>query len=112
MIILYSTVRNDSVCGEFLEPRTEETSRVCALVLEGCLMVTINYIQTKALITPYNSQPLVGIFGLLGNGLSISVLSSKEMNNSFHKLLLSLAVFDSVFIIFVIFEYTFVRGEE
>ena len=54
---------------------------------------------------------MVGIFGLLGNFFSISVLSSKDMNNSFHKLLLSLTIFDSVFITFVTFEYTFVRGE-
>ena len=54
---------------------------------------------------------MVGLFGLLGNMLSISVLSSKDMNNSFYKLLLSLSVFDSVFITFVTLEYSFVRGE-
>ena len=50
------------------------------------------------------------MFGLLGNILTFSVLSSKEMNNSFNKLIQALAVFDSIFIIFVSFEYTFVRG--
>ena len=63
------------------------------------------------LVKCVNLQPMVGIFGLLGNCLSITVLSTKEMNNSFNKLLLSLSVFDSVFIIFVTFEYTFVRGK-
>ena len=55
-------------------------------------------------------QPIIGMFGLLGNVLTFSVLSSKEMNNSFNKLIQALAVFDSIFIIFVSFEYTFVRG--
>ena len=50
------------------------------------------------------------MFGLLGNILTFSVLSSKEMNNSFNKLIQALAVFDSIFIIFVTFEYTLVRG--
>ena len=54
---------------------------------------------------------MVGVFGLLGNCLSITILSTKEMNNPFNKLLLSLSVFDSVFIIFVTFEYAFVKGK-
>ena len=33
------------------------------------------------------------------------------MNNSFNKLLIALAFFDSIFIIFVILDYTFVRGK-
>mgnify|MGYP001229381941 CR=1 FL=1 len=56
-------------------------------------------------------QPVIGLFGLLGNILTISVLSTKEMASSFNNLIIALSVFDSIFIIFVTFEYTFVRGE-
>ena len=55
-------------------------------------------------------MPLVGVVGLCGNLLSVGVLSAKEMNNSFNKLLIALAFFDTTFIIFVLFDYTVVRG--
>ena len=55
-------------------------------------------------------MPLVGVVGLCGNLLSVAVLSAKEMNNSFNKLLIALAFFDTTFIIFVLFDYTVVRG--
>ena len=35
---------------------------------------------------------------------------AREMSNSFNKLLIALAFFDSTFIIFVLFDYTVVRG--
>ena len=56
-------------------------------------------------------MPLVGLVGLVGNVLSVVVLSARDMNNSFNKLLIALAVFDSTFIVFVVFDYTVVRGE-
>ena len=55
-------------------------------------------------------MPLVGVVGLCGNLLSVAVLSAKEMHNSFNKLLIALAFFDTTFIIFVLFDYTVVRG--
>ena len=55
-------------------------------------------------------QPILGLFGLVGNLLSILVLSAHQMKNSFNKLLIALAIFDSVFIIFVVLDYTFIRG--
>ena len=54
---------------------------------------------------------MIGLFGLLGNILTISVLLTKEMASSFNNLIIALSVFDSIFIIFVTFEYTFVRGD-
>jgi hypothetical protein len=47
----------------------------------------------------------------VGNILSIIILSSKEMKNPFNRLLVALAVFDSVFISFMLLDYTFVRGK-
>ena len=55
-------------------------------------------------------MPIVGAIGLAGNLLSVAILSGKEMSNSFNKLLIALAFFDSTFIIFVLFDYTVVRG--
>ena len=55
-------------------------------------------------------QPVVGVFGLLGNLLTVLVLATQEMNTSFNKLITALSIFDSIFIVFVNFEYTFVRG--
>ena len=57
-----------------------------------------------------NFQPTLGLLGLVGNVLSILVLSSKEMNNFFNRLLIALTIFDSIFILFVILDYSFVRG--
>ena len=55
-------------------------------------------------------QPIMGTFGLFGNLLSILVLSAHQMKNSFNRLLIALAIFDSIFIIFVVLDYTFIRG--
>ena len=52
----------------------------------------------------------MGTFGLFGNLLSILVLSAHQMKNSFNRLLIALAIFDSIFIIFVVLDYTFIRG--
>ncbi len=41
---------------------------------------------------------IVGVCGLLGNGATIAVLSRPAFKETFHKLLVSLAVFDSLFI--------------
>ena len=41
---------------------------------------------------------VVGVCGLLGNGATIAVLSRPAFKETFHKLLLSLSVFDSLFI--------------
>ena len=61
-------------------------------------------------VTACMCQPVVGVFGLVGNLLTILVLSTQEMNTSFNKLITALSIFDSIFIVFVNFEYTFVRG--
>merc|ERR1711892_1282838 len=53
--------------------------------------------------------PILGLVGLIGNLLSILVLSAHEMTNSFNRLLIALAIFDSIFIIFVVLDYSFVR---
>ena len=58
----------------------------------------------------FSFQPTIGLFGLLGNSISIFVLTRKVIKNAFNKLLVSLAVFDNIFIIFMMFDYTCVRG--
>jgi len=51
----------------------------------------------------------IGLFGFLGNTLTIFILSRKEMKNSFNRLLVALAVFDNIFICFLLLDYCFVR---
>ncbi len=41
---------------------------------------------------------IVGICGLMGNGASIAVLSRPSFKETFHKLLVCLSIFDSLFI--------------
>ena len=41
---------------------------------------------------------IVGVFGLMGNGATIAVLSRPMFKGTFHKLLICLACFDSLFI--------------
>ena len=57
-------------------------------------------------------QVLVAIVGLMGNIMSVLVLSLEEMKNCFNSLLIILAMFDTVFIILVTFDYSFARGLE
>ena len=54
----------------------------------------------------------IGIIGLFGNSVSIFILSCKEMKNPFNRLLVLLSGFDSIFICFVILDYTLVRGNQ
>ena len=55
-------------------------------------------------------MPIVGAVGLAGNLLSVAVLSGKEMSNSFNKLLITLTIFDTTFIVFMVIDYTGFRG--
>ena len=55
-------------------------------------------------------KTLVGVPGILGNIISIVVLTSKDMKNSFNLLLSCLAVIDIIFNILAISDYAFVRG--
>ena len=53
---------------------------------------------------------ILGLFGLFGNTLSISVLRGREMrNNTFNLLLVVLATIDSFLIVFAIFDYSLIR---
>ena len=53
------------------------------------------------------------MFGILGNSLSITILSGSNMRNStFNILLIVLILFDNTFIIFAMLDYACVRGEE
>ena len=50
-----------------------------------------------------------GIIGLIGNTLSIVILSKPDMYNSFNNLLITLSTMDSVFIVLAIFDYSVSR---
>ena len=52
---------------------------------------------------------VAGVFGLLGNGLSIMILSKPDMRNSFNQLLIALSTMDSIFIILGIADYSMMR---
>ena len=70
-------------------------------------------------------MPIVGFVGLVGNLLSVAVLSGQvrlfyfsqkiffwqEMTNSFNNLLITLTIFDTTFIAFMLFDYTIIRGK-
>ena len=49
---------------------------------------------------------------MIGNTLSIIILTREEMRNPFNRLALALACFDNLFIVLVIFDYTFARGRD
>ena len=53
----------------------------------------------------------IGIFGLVGNTLATCILSRMKMKNPFNRLLVALAVYDNFFIIFMLLDYSFVRGK-
>ena len=55
-------------------------------------------------------QVITATIGLVGNLASIFLLSMEEMKNCFNYLLISLAMFDMVFILLVTMDYSFVRG--
>ena len=55
-------------------------------------------------------QVVVALVGLMGNMMSVLVLSRDKMKNSFNCLLIILAMFDTVFIILVALDYSFARG--
>jgi len=52
----------------------------------------------------FPAQLLICIVGLLANSLSIVVLSSRQMNSVFYRLLICLATFDFVFLFFALLE--------
>ena len=56
------------------------------------------------------AQVVVAMVGLIGNMMSVLVLSMEEMKNCFNSLLIILAMFDIVFIVLVTFDYSFARG--
>ena len=56
-------------------------------------------------------QVLVGIFGLLGNSISIIILTGPNMRNSFNLLLVVLICCDNTFILFAVLDYACVRGQ-
>ncbi len=52
----------------------------------------------------------VGVFGLVGNFLAISVLVTKDIINAFNGLLVLLALVDSCLIAFAIFDHCIIRA--
>ena len=55
-------------------------------------------------------QVVVALVGLMGNMMSVMILSRDKMKNSFNCLLIIIAMFDTVFIILVALDYSFARG--
>ena len=54
-------------------------------------------------------QVSVSIFGFFGNTFSIFILSSEDMKNSFNHLLIVLACFDNIFLVFCLLDYSMAR---
>ena len=61
------------------------------------------------IIVAYYYTYFTGIIGLIGNTLSIVILSKPDMYNSFNNLLITLSTMDSVFIVLAIFDYSVSR---
>jgi len=94
------TVRQNSSldCGVDMMSDSQEaedymsTWGTCSFWMEGVLLTSI------------------GIVGLIGNILSIIVLSKPDMYNSFNNLLIALSTLDSIFIILAIIDYAIFRA--
>ena len=86
----------------------DQTVASCGFWLEGVLLVSWNTFSYFLLVLLL--QPSVGLCGLAFNTISALVLNSPLMKNSFNKLLLSLLVFDSVFIFFIVLDFAAIRG--
>ena len=72
----------------------------------------MSYLPLKSLKDILSHQTIVGMFGILGNSLSIRILSEKNMRNStFNILLIVLIIFDNTFILFAMLDYACVRGK-
>ena len=56
-------------------------------------------------------QTSVGIVGIIGNVITMMILSCGEMRNSFNDLLTFLSLFDIMFITITIMDYSLIRGE-
>jgi hypothetical protein len=56
-------------------------------------------------------QTCLGLVGLLGNLLTVYVLSRHSMRNSFNHLLIVLSCLDTIFILFTILDYSLARGK-
>jgi len=52
---------------------------------------------------------VVGLFGVIGNTLTICILSQKKLKNSFNRLLVVLALMDNLFIVLMIADYSLIR---
>jgi hypothetical protein len=65
--------------------------------LTGCMQMPVTP-QLWSTICEGILSVIVGICGLMGNGASIAVLSRPIFKETFHKLLVCLSVFDSLFI--------------
>ena len=61
------------------------------------------------LLSTQSDNFLLGTVGLIGNFLSIVILSKPDMYNSFNQLLIALSTMDSIFIILAIIDYSFSR---
>ena len=57
----------------------------------------------------FQIQVSVGIFGFFGNSFSIYILLSDDMKSSFNHLLIVLACFDNIFLIFCLLDYSIAR---
>ena len=56
-------------------------------------------------------QTVMGLLGIFGNMVSVVVLTSADMKNSFNLLLSCLAIIDILFIILAVLDYSIARGE-
>ena len=67
------------------------------LILQMCMTMPVQS-QLWSTICEGILSVVVGICGLMGNGATIAVLSRPTFRETFHKLLICLSCFDSLFI--------------
>ena len=101
---------NGTDCGAWNE-EDEGNVMACSFWMEGVLLTGTGMYLYAQVQKQTNSPHFfsLGIVGLIGNTLSIMVLSKPVMYNAFNQLLITLSTMDSIFIILAILDYAFIR---
>lgn len=105
---LNETAASNIDCGEW-NNEVEEKLATCSFWMEGVLLTGTGNVLLYFESTFDRQSRFSGIIGLIGNILSIVILSKPDMYNSFNQLLITLSTMDSIFIILAIVDFSITR---